>query len=154
VASSSSPHRFAVVNSQFNNIIGRDFLYPGDAGTTIVGPGCSNATIFARQPYAGNANFFLNLGDAPPGQTAVPLLSLGQSAVPLDFMGMIGCTLHLDPASLVTLPGTPVTFLRVALVNLPLPDSFFGDLLAQWWYTDPAAPGGARVSPGMRIRVR
>ena len=54
----------------------------------------------------------------------------------------------------VMLPATPTLPFGIALMALQLPDTFFGDLYQQLWFTDAAAPGGARVSPGLLIRVR
>ncbi|MEZ5964938.1 MAG: hypothetical protein R3F56_13945 [Planctomycetota bacterium] len=153
VAHSGTARGFLVVNSEFNALSGRDFYYPLSAGTSIVGPGCGGATISARNPYAGNHNFYVYLAGAPAGQPATLLLSLAAGSTPLDFLGMAGCVLHLAPASLLTLPPTTTTIFGIN-AHLPLPDTFFGELYAQWWHGDPAAAGGARVSPGLQVRVR
>lgn len=153
VAFTGNSRGFVVVNSEFNALSGRDFYYPPSAGTTVVGAGCGAATIGAAHPYAGNANFYVNLVGAPPGQTAAPLLSLGQGSTPLDFLGMLGCILHLDPATLIWLPPRTTTIFG-ANVNVPLPETFFSQLYAQWWFTDPTAAGAARMSPALQIRVR
>lgn len=153
VAYSLAPYGFAVANAQFRAIMVRHFFYPPEAGTTVVGPGCGGATISTTSPYAGNGKFYVSLGAAPIGATAVPMLAFAQAAVPLDFLGMTGCVLHLAPASLLTLPPRTNSLLG-STVHLPLPEPFVGDFYAQWMYSDPLAPGGARVSPGLRIRVR
>jgi len=86
------------------NDIGADAY---SAGTwTAVGAGCAGTGNLTPElatdwPYLGNADYTLAVRNTPPGAIAGLFGSLGLANPPIPYGG--GCTIHLDPSSLVGL---------------------------------------------------
>ncbi len=132
-------------------IYGQRFQYPATATSTVYGVGCGPAGIVSTDPYAGSEFFRVFLTNVPPS-LAVFILSAGNGAIPLDALGMIGCTALVD---LNVQYGSLSSVTNVVTFSLPDDPVFIGNVFGQWAYFDAALnPAGLGATPGLSIQVR
>lgn len=116
---------------------------PGNPATSNYGTGCAGiagvpvVTSSSGPPALGNASFGIDLQNGLPGSSAVVLLGLAPTSVPL-----FGCTLLVSPLVNLALPVLPDGTSRLPF---PVPDnpalvgfSFF----FQWGVVDTGPPNG------------
>jgi hypothetical protein len=164
VAYRSATREFQIVYGGYHasgaELVSQSLAYPPEARNVRRGTGCQNTsnTFSADPPYAGSEFFTVRLTGQGTGRACVLLVSLAYTSVPLDFLGMTGCTLHADPSPgqfLFSLPTVSVAGL--ASVRFALPDDplFQSNLYGQWlWLQRDLNPAGAGTSHGLEVRVR
>ncbi|MCB9891220.1 MAG: hypothetical protein H6833_06215 [Planctomycetes bacterium] len=132
-------------------------LYPPTATRASYGLSCGPGRITAGFPFAGNYEFAVELSNVTPGVPWLMLLALQTGSIPLDPIGMIGCTMLVDPSS-VLVSATGTTDRRGnASTPLPLPDDpvFTGDLYFQYLYLAQGInPANLATTSGLLVRVR
>lgn len=143
-----------------NRVMGVELPYPAEVYAPLVvaaSTDCGNTIeddVFRQPSVAGNRNFELVLAEITP--LAALMIGQVQLSVPLDLIGMVGCTLNVDP--LVTLPASDMPNLAYKSVNWALPGhaGILGvDPLVQWFWVDPAANAlGLVSSSAMQIQIR
>ncbi len=131
------------------------FDYSPNALIAGFGSSCASNTFSNRlQPYAGSEFYTVTARGLPANSTAFVIVGLAPTSVPLDPIGMTGCTLLVDPiivAPSVTDRAGGSTF-AIGLNDDPL---FTGDLYLQWLWPAPGAnPFGMRDGQGLRVQVR
>lgn len=134
------------------NVYGHRFIYPTTAINVGYGTGCGPGSISATNPFAGSEFFRVFLSGVPNPTLAVLIVCGGTANIPLDGLGMTGCTNLID---LGIQFGSIVTTNNVA--GFPLPDSplFTGNVYAQWAYFDAGLnPAGLGATSALRIQVR
>jgi hypothetical protein len=141
-------------------VYGQILEHPAAAVNTPFGTACQSTTnsLLATPPFAGSQFFQLTFLGRPNGTSCVLLLALGSASVPLDFIGMPGCTYYVSPLPglhLLSVPlavsGSAATF-RLALPDAPV---FRSDLFGQMAWVEPGLnPAGLGMSHGLRMSVR
>lgn len=117
-------------------------------GDSCVGSWENYPVLGAReQPSAGNANFAIELIGAAPSSTFVLMIGTPLPPVDLGFLGITGCTLHVN-AIVSVVVGTTAGVAKfaegTALVPLPIPAGLQGTLRVQGAFLD---PGSGRPLP-------
>ncbi|HLU38148.1 MAG TPA: hypothetical protein VK081_02110 [Planctomycetota bacterium] len=139
-----------------NVVRGATYRYPDAAQATPYGTSCSTATIGSTRPLAGNEYFGLHVtGINQPTPAGVLLLSTVQTILPLEPIGMPGCTLLVGTSPLVQLPVTGasgILSLRIPLSDAPV---LRGRFNAQYAYLDAQANAlGVRTTSGLAVQVQ
>jgi hypothetical protein len=153
-----SPCRDAstVVANVLLDVDGQVRTVPADIGAdefsaataTSVGTGCAGSgnlapSLHANWPFLGNPNFTLRAEAMPAGAIGVWFGSVGLAAVPIPFGA--GCTIYLDPTTLVSLAAQFAGPAGTASVVYALPanPAFIGvDIAYQVLALDAGAPLG------------
>lgn len=109
-------------------------------GDSCVGSWENHPVLGARvQPRSGTANFAIELIGAAPSSTFVLLVGTPLPPVDLGFIGITGCTLHVNAVATVvvgTTPGQAKLSEGTASVPLPIPGSVRGTLRVQGAFLD------------------
>ncbi|MCP5043550.1 MAG: hypothetical protein GY944_21185 [bacterium] len=122
------------------------------------GTACGPATIgWSGLALVGERDFTITLTGATPNSVAGLLFSLGSSNTPLDYIGMTGCVLNIDPRLLIIAPSLRTDAAGSARANLPLPtcpNLACGTFYFQWSYLRRGAnPLGVLATQGLRVAV-
>ena len=141
------------------SVRGRALTAPG-SGSAPYGADCGAARIaprgsgHANRPHAGTANFGVKIENAPRGTSAVLLVGTAQSSIPLDFLGLTGCSLYVDPATIAV--NLPVALASSQYdVGIRIPSALRGTVYFQWAYVNPSAnPFGVETTRGLAVTVR
>lgn len=126
----------------------------GDATSTSLGSSCrSNFDTQNHLPWAGSEFYARTVQGLPASTAAILLVGLTPVNVPLDFVGMTGCTLLVDFAWTFGAAATPA---GDATVTIALPDDpiFQGLLRVQWLWLDGTAPTGLVTGRGTTLEVK
>ncbi|MFO1051646.1 MAG: hypothetical protein U1F36_05495 [Planctomycetota bacterium] len=138
-------------------VYGDRLAYSTDAINVLYGSGCGSGAISAnRAPKAGDEYYALRFTGMPDGTLAGLLLCAAPGAYNLGFIGMIGCTLSVNPNTLI-ISASGVVSGGVYQFNLPLFDSpvVIGDLDSVFAYVSPGLnPAGLGVTRGLRTQIR
>jgi hypothetical protein len=146
---------YAVPGASTHSLVHRRFDYSPQAGVSFYGSSCANPTIGdGHPPYAGSEFYSMSVFTPLAGTIAIHAVGVSPVALPLDFIGMNGCSLLVDPivtSAVITDAG------GLGTVVYALPDNplFLGDLYTQWFWFDLAAnPFGLVSSQGAIAHVR
>ncbi len=140
-----------------HSVWGEDYGYPAAVyNHTWFGSSCATAEAERWDPsIAGDVSYYFTLLQH---QNSVAVLAVGflSTNIPLDPLGMPGCTLLIDPAMSTTIPASllPSGDPRVAIT---LPDSplFTGFVYTQWIYSQPGLnPLGFATNRAVAHEVR
>jgi hypothetical protein len=136
-------------------VFGVQFTYPTFNQPSLYGTGCgpavlgSNSTAHSRKPHSGQEFFEVRVSSAP--NNAAGLLVIGVNPIDLALPGFPGCHLHVGmPLVYLPLNATGAT----AAFPAPIPSGLSGDVYLEWFYVNPAAPGGLQITRGLKVEVR
>lgn len=143
------------VPGAIGQLVHRRLDYDPQAGVSYYDSSCASVTLGdGHPPYAGSQFYRLNLSGVAPGTLCLHVVGVAPLSAPLDFLGMFGCKLLVDPVltTLAIADPTGLAFVPYALPDAPL---FTGELYAQWFWVDPPANAfGWRSSVGAAVHVR
>jgi hypothetical protein len=152
------PITYAVRNSSrttSNIVYGRRFGYHPDARSVPYGS-AGGGTITATRPLAGDEFFKVRLTSGKPLTPALLVVSLMPYNMPLEGLGMPGCTLYADPLLGFVLPAATDKN-GIVEITLPLFDypAFKWNVYLQYFYVAPKAnPAGLLATQGLCAQVR
>ncbi len=150
--------RFPVVYAHFSaqSIKGNHMVY-GPAAVANYGTGCGGAAISANsKPHSGSEFFAVRLINAKPATPATLIVGVfGSPPFSLGSIGMGGCYLNLNAATIITGLPTVTDNIGFSELQLSIPSKFSGNLNVQWAYLDQGLNAlGVAATKGMRIEVR
>ncbi len=136
-------------------LIARSFVF-ANAATNVYGVACGSGLMGADGvPHAGNEFFEVTIRSGAASAPGTLMLSLAQSALPLDVIGMNGCTMLIDPNLFFFSVGVALNGAGAFDLQLSLPSPIQADLFAQWAYLAPALNSlGIAATSGLRIQIR
>jgi hypothetical protein len=140
-------------------VYGQVMLYRNQLEPVEYGTGCTSARLLAEGVNMSGSEFGrVRLAGAQAGVPAVVMLSTRRGSVPLDALGMTGCTLLLDLGSMVLQIGATTN--AIGSLSLPLayptrPIRFAGTLDWQAAFLAPAANSlGVVTTAGLEVVIR
>lgn len=149
---------YATSATPSNAVFGEPFRYPSECFQQInYGSSCNGIIPFAAPTIAGWPGFSVTQFVGPGFQGAAACaVSLARTSVPLDRVGMTGCTLLADPAAGAVLPGViDAQGMARAGFSLGGPMPFIGQFHMQWIFSAAGAnPAGLVTTVGITREVR
>jgi hypothetical protein len=133
----------------------RDLVYPATAAT-VHGIGCGGVIAATAAPYAGSEFFAVRGSGMQTFTPAVLLCALTPADIPLDALGMPGCSLLVSPASLLFALNAMTGGTGIVQVQLPLPTAARGvDVHFQWAHIAIGAnSANLRATARLQVPVR
>jgi hypothetical protein len=95
-------------------------------------PGQEPRIAATGRPFPGSLDFVVRLGGGPPSSPALLLLGLAPGAVPLDALGLAGCTLLVAPLDALAHQTSPSGTAGLRLRIPPDPNLVGQRLYLQW----------------------
>ncbi len=129
------------------------------AKSTLYGIGCGGAISTSASPkgvpHAGHEFYTVELSGADASTPAALWIALSRGNTPLKGIGAPGCTLLIDPRSLIIGLGGMTSATGALSFAIPLPAPIAGDLFFQYAFLSPGANAlGARSTAGLKAEVR
>ncbi len=150
------PIVYATSATPDNSVLGELFEYPPECFVHApFGSSCGSLSEFASPTIAGSREFSLalDLGTGFVGLAACFLSPL-QTSLPLDAIGMNGCSLLVEPALGVTVPATISANEARVTFSLGGAAPFLGFFNSQWVYSDGSTALGLATNPGLNHESR
>ncbi|MEZ5967410.1 MAG: hypothetical protein R3F56_26470 [Planctomycetota bacterium] len=153
------PGEFPIVygsNETTLPLYGARYQYPA-AASTAYGGSCGSATLSGSVPLSGNGNFQVVASSLPASVPATLTFAAAPSSIPLDFLGMTGCTMNYDPSAFLANLAASSSSGGTIVFGLPLPDAppIYGDLYLQLTYVHAGANvANLEATRGLHLQIR